>query len=245
MKKILRQLISYLFRPICKILTQDALIELKGAMNEIENKAIANRRFYAIMQATEYLLGAKIDGDYLEFGVFEGSTFRFAYKNLSPYFDEMKFYAFDSFEGLPEPRGIDNIKGYSSNFNKGDFFCTEQKFKKLLESDGVEMKKISIIKGWFDDTLRNKKENYGVRSISLAYIDSDFYESTVPVLEFITPRLEEGSLIIFDDWRCYRNQPHLGVQKACNEWLERNPHIKLRELFSYGWNGIAFTVSAC
>jgi hypothetical protein len=76
-------------------------------------------------------------------------------------------------------------------------------------------------------------------------VDCDFYESTVPVLNFLTSKLSVGSVIMFDDWRCYRNLPDFGQQRACREWLEANPQIKLNELLSVGWHGIAFTVVSC
>jgi len=79
----------------------------------------------------------------------------------------------------------------------------------------------------------------------VAWIDCDLYDSTVPVLEYLAPRLTVGSVVVFDDWRCYRNHPDFGEQRACREWLQRNPRLSLRELLSFGWNGIAFTVASC
>jgi O-methyltransferase len=91
----------------------------------------------------------------------------------------------------------------------------------------------------------DRRADYAIERIAVAWIDCDLYESTVPVLKFITPHLCVGSVIVFDDWRCYRNHPDFGEQRACREWLEANPGIKLRELLSFGWNGIAFTIVSC
>ena len=45
-----------------------------------------------------------IEGDYLEFGVHCGRTFTEAWRASQRYaLAEMRFHAFDSFEGLPEP----------------------------------------------------------------------------------------------------------------------------------------------
>ena len=81
--------------------------------------------------------------------------------------------------------------------------------------------------------------------MAAAYIDCDLYESTVPVLRFLTKRLSVGSVILFDDYRCFRNLPDFGQQLACREWLEANSHIRLRDLFQFGWHGQAFTVASC
>ena len=43
-----------------------------------------NRRFYAIEQVAEYLVGARIPGYYVEFGVSQGTTFIHAWKLMSP-----------------------------------------------------------------------------------------------------------------------------------------------------------------
>ena len=68
------------------------------------------------------------------------------------------------------------------------------------------------------------------------------YKSTVPVLRFITPYLSQGSVLLFDDWRCFRNLPDRGQQRACREWLQANPQIELHEFVSFGFHGKAFTV---
>jgi hypothetical protein len=220
-------------------------IYLKGVYDklaQLEYRSF-NRRFYAIEQVTEYLIGAKIPGDYLEFGVFRGTTFIHAYKWMSTQFAEMRFFAFDSFEGLPPISSIDASNGYSSNFHQGQFACSEEEFRQNLRDHDVDMSRVRIIKGWFGETLNQTlTEEYGIDKIAAAWVDCDLYESTVPVLEFITPFLTTGSVIVFDDWRCFRNSPNFGEKRACREWLSRNTDTVLHELLSFGWNGIVFTV---
>lgn len=205
-----------------------------------------NRRFYAIEQCAEYLIGAQIDGDYLEFGVYQGTTFSHAYQWMAPHFKNMRFLAFDSFEGLPRPQGLDAADGYSSHFYETQFACSQDEFTQNIRKKGVDIGRVRVIQGWFDKTLSPEKAvDYGVTKIAVVWIDCDLYESTIPVLNFITPFLVTGSVIIFDDWRCYRNNPDFGEQRACREWLESNNKLRLSELFSFGWNGIAFTVTSC
>jgi len=205
-----------------------------------------NRRQMAIDELADYIVGADVVGDYLEFGVYRGTTFSYAYKRLSPLFQNMKFFAFDSFEGLPKPQGIDSLNGYSSNFHEKEFLCTEGDFIANLKQLGVNMEKVRVVKGWFDETLKPENTKvYGICKIAAAWIDCDLYESTIPILKFIISHLSVGSVVLFDDWRCFRNLPDFGEQRACREWLSENPHITLRELFSFGWHGIAFTISSC
>ena len=64
------------------------------------------------------------------------------------------------------------------------------------------------------------------------------------MLDFLTPRVRTGTVLLFDDWHCFRNRPDRGEQRACSEWLERNPSIALRPIMSFGFHGQAFTVGA-
>lgn len=238
MKKILSTLKKYIRNHFRKIFLND----IYQRLNKIEYRSF-NRRFYAIEQITEYLIGAQVPGDYLEFGVYKGDTFIHANKFMSIHFQDMRFFAFDSFQGLPKIEGIDVVQDYSSHFHEHDFACSEEKFLANLVDAFVDLKKVNTVKGWFDEILRPENaDKYGIKHISAVWIDCDLYESTVPVLNFITPYLSTGSVIIFDDWRCFRNHPDFGEQRATREWLSDNPYIVLHELLSFGWNGIVFTV---
>ncbi|HEY5996147.1 MAG TPA: TylF/MycF/NovP-related O-methyltransferase [Candidatus Deferrimicrobiaceae bacterium] len=221
------------------------LAALQARIETLEYRSF-NRRFYAVEQSADYLVGAKIPGDYLEFGVYQGATFRHAWRTMSWLFPEMRFIAFDSFEGLPAPKGIDADGGYSSNFHAAEFRCDEGAFLANLSADGVDLSRVKIVKGWFDRTLAPGGEGEQcVGKTAFAWIDCDLYESTVPVLSFLTRRIVPGSVIAFDDWRSFRNHPGFGEQRACREWLAANPQIVLNELFAFGSSGIAFTVTSC
>ncbi len=218
---------------------------LEDRVHHLEDRLMSyyRNRWDAIDNLADYLVGAEVPGDYVEFGVYKGVTFGYALKIMSSLFPKMKFIAFDSFEGLPEPKGIDRTEDYSSNFYKGQFACSESEFMALLAQQNVDLQKVVTVKGWFHDVLKDHlSENLGPDVIAAAWIDCDLYESTVPVLDFIGPRLSTGSVLLFDDWGCFRNLPDFGQQRACSEWLVANPHITLDPLFPFAWHGKAFTV---
>jgi len=234
--KRLKQLIAYPFN------LRRGMRDLTARVAQLEYRAF-NRRFYAVHQIAEYLISAQVPGDYAEFGVYQGTTFAHAYQRMASYFDAMKFVAFDSFEGLPKPEGVDVANGYTSNFHEQEFSCSEEEFLERMEAAGVDLARVHTVKGWFDKTLNPPDTSeHGLDQVSAAWIDCDLYESTVPVLKFLTSRLSTGSVIAFDDWKCFRNQPDFGEQRAVGEWLAENPEITLRELFTYGWYGAVFTV---
>lgn len=228
-----------------KLIYRALLKPIYARLDRLEYARLApfNRRWVAIDDLADYLSGADLSGDYLEFGVYQGTTFAHAFNRMRWLFKDMKFFAFDSFEGLPAPTGLDAVGGFTSTFYESQFSCNEEEFLANLKRANVDLSRVKTIKGWFSDTLTPETaEQLGIKQIVAAWIDCDLYESTIPILKFITPHLATGSVILFDDWRCFRNLPTFGEQRACREWLAENPQIQLRELFSFGWHGIAFTV---
>src|SRR5438105_14023665 len=86
-----------------------------------------------IKEAMEYIAATRLGGDYLEFGVFKGRTFVPAYhfaqrNNLKG----MRFYGFDSFEGLPAIKGKDE----GGEFLEGQYCLSFEQFTKLISKRG-------------------------------------------------------------------------------------------------------------
>lgn len=226
----------------------DRIAVLESRISYLEDRLLSyyKNRWDVVDKLADYLVGTQIPGDYLEFGVFQGKTFSYAYRVMGLLFPEMRFVALDSFEGLPEPKGIDAKNNYTSGFYSGQFACDVDQFEKTLVSGGVDTNRVMIVKGWFDETLKSDNPQTSVlEKVAAAWIDCDLYESTVPVLDFLTNRLSVGSVLLFDDWRCYRNLSDFGQQRACREWLERNPQILLNPFVDFGFHGQAFTVAMC
>jgi Macrocin-O-methyltransferase (TylF) len=131
-----------------------------------------------------------------EFGVFQGSTVN----HLATMTSKMIF-GFDSFEGLPEA-------WLSVGAKKGHFAV-----KKLP----VVRKNVTLVKGWFDETLPAfLEQNQGM--IGFLHIDCDLYSSTKIVFDLLKPRLAAGAVIVFDE---YFNHPEWqqDEHKAFNEFL--------------------------
>jgi O-methyltransferase len=183
-----------------------------------------------------YLMNNGIQGNYAEFGVYEGSTTLEAYRASKLYgMKNMGFYIFDSFEGLPELSDGDGI----GPFHAGQFKSGVTSFMKILKREKVEIEKFRIFEGYFENVLPQLKlppDNF-----SYVYIDCDLYSSTVTVLDFLADKLKQGSIIAFDDWFCY-DSPNQGERRAVAEWLLKNPNIRLVEYSNFHWAGKAFIV---
>lgn len=172
-------------------------------------------------------------GDYHEFGVFQGRSFIQAakkfLKSLPPEeAEKMNFWAYDSFEGLPETED----KYTPAHFSKGAFLAPQDLFLKNVTAAGIDRDKVQVVPGFYDKSLTPElaKKAFARRKVAMTYIDCDIYESTVPVLKYLTAGLQVGSVIVVDDWVRYHAHPQHGMQRAFNEWLEENPSIKLQKI---------------
>ncbi|OGF14642.1 hypothetical protein A3I35_02060 [Candidatus Falkowbacteria bacterium RIFCSPLOWO2_02_FULL_45_15] len=198
-----------------------------------------------LKNALEFAAHANLAGDYLEFGVWKGRSFARAF-NIWKWISKnsnrlkgMKFYAFDSFAGLPEITSAEDKA--TGEFTKGQYSCSEDEFKKIIAGRGVDLNKVITTKGWYDKILNNEtKQSLGIKSAAIIFIDSDLYDSAVSVLNFITDYVEDGTILIFDDWFCFKGDPAKGEQKAFAEWLARNPQLRETEYQKFNWKGNSF-----
>lgn len=197
-----------------------------------------NRR-EIVRKIMSFVSSCKVEGDYLEFGVYKGSTFVEVFKMAqSKGLEPMRFFAFDSFQGLPQIEGVD--KSFNQ-FSPGEFSVGHDTFKSVLNQNKVDLDKVTIVPGWFKDTLNAEtKIKLALKYAAVVWIDCDLYESTVPVLEFITDLVGDGTVLIFDDWYFYKGRPDMGERKAFAEWLERNRNFSITEFHKYFWHGNSF-----
>ena len=73
--------------------------------------------------AAQWKTWHNIEGDYCEFGVYTGRQFIHAYRSISQNSHGERFYAFDSFEGLPKPEGVDLVY---PQFSQGGLTATRR-----------------------------------------------------------------------------------------------------------------------
>jgi O-methyltransferase len=181
------------------------------------------------------------DGDYLEFGVYRGRAFLAAYKMaVRRKMESMRFFAFDSFQGLPEVGGAD---ADHRHFFKGQYACSIDAFRAILSKAGVDQSRVHLVPGFFDASLTEEtRRSLGIKRVAIAWIDCDLYESTVPVLDFLAPLITTGTFLAFDDWHSFGADPYAGQIRAVREWLERNPKITLEHYRDFGHSGRIFLV---
>jgi O-methyltransferase len=204
-----------------------------------------NTRFSPALEVTQMLVNAfsyayheEVGGNYAEFGVFQGRTFVEAYRVGKRFPDEdRRFFAFDSFEGLPEIAPIDAGERWVA----GQFAAGLPSFEARLARAKIPRSKTAVVQGFFDQSL-GEPAAVALDRIGIAWVDCDLYESTVPVLDYLTDRLVQGAVLAFDDWYCFRGARDKGESRACAEWLARNPHLSLVQWLPFHWAGQSFLV---
>jgi hypothetical protein len=108
----------------------------------------------------------------------------------------------------------------------------------------VDLSRVKLVPGWYDKTLNDKtKRELQIKKAAVVWVDCDLYESTVPVLDFITDYVQSGTIILFDDWYCFKADPNRGECRAFNEWLARNPTIRAFEYKKFEAAGNSFILN--
>jgi O-methyltransferase len=68
-----------------------------------------------------------------------------------------------------------------------------------------------------------------MKKAAIIHVDCDLYASAKIALEFVKPLLVDGTVIIFDDWYCFRGKSEFGEQCAFNEWITTLPDWSFTE----------------
>ena len=198
-------------------------------------------KYVHLLECMNYLRVAKPGGRaFFEFGCHSGRTFS-ATVNAAKYFNmkDAEFYAFDSFEGLPETDiEEDGI------FRTGSFYTSKSDFLKIVkQKTGLDMDNDHIIKGFYSDSLTTELQKR-MPKVGMVHIDVDLYSSTMQILEFIKPLIVVGTVIVFDDWYCFPPGSNKGEMRAVKEFSAANPSFQLEEWKAYSTFGKSFFVTS-
>ena len=201
-------------------------------------------KYLAIKKAMFITAYDKTYGSYLEFGVFTGSSFNFAMKvnkliEKEKYgFGKMdcEFIGFDSFKGFGNVKKEDE----HPNFKDRIFSVDEKKILRNIKKC-AKKQKFRIIKGFYNDTIENKTtKDLKIDKARVVMIDCDLKESTRLALEFIKPSIQEGTIILFDDFVFFKGSKEKGECGAFNDFRKKYPEILFRRIFDYGYGSKAF-----
>ena len=214
------------------------------AIAGINPAVVHNLGKYLTLKKVHYLSTIEgIQGDYLEFGVYTGSSFCHSircYKKLAKLNAKTlstKFYGFDSFEGFGDLNEDDEHPFYTD-----ENFTTSLKTVSNRVERVAKNVKFKLVPGFFSDSLKEGAKKIGIEKSRIIFIDSDTYSSASEALVFCAPTIQQGTFIILDDYYSYRGSEERGVTKAFNEFVSECG-IKVRRVFTYGMGGAVYVVS--
>lgn len=154
---------------------------------------------------------ADVEGCIVECGVWRGGMVAAMADMLGP---ERHYHLFDSFEGLPEAKGIDGQRAIDWQESDDVENCrTEEHYAdEVMKRSAAEHYKLH--KGWFSETLPDFDPG---QKIAILRLDGDWYSSTAESLNYLYPMVAEGGVIVIDDYFAWT-----GCARAVHDYLSAN-----------------------
>jgi hypothetical protein len=133
---------------------------------------------------------SKVEGDgiFAEFGVFTGLSINHIARSLNG--TGLRVYGFDSFEGLKED--------WHGTWFPAGAFGVGARLPEVLPN-------VTLIKGWFDETLPGFLNDHPDERFAFIHVDSDTFEAATTVLSLLKGRITRGTIIVFDEYLGFPN----------------------------------------
>lgn len=190
----------------------------------------SHERISGLISVVKYLHRNKIEGDFVECGVWRGGSMMAAMLALKNLGDTSRhFYLYDTYEGMTPPtdkdktfegtKAADLLAAYEKKEGP-NYWCIAslEDVKKNVYSTGYPQDKIHFIKGRVEDTLPAQLPN----QIALLRLDTDWYESTYHELVHLYPLLTLNGSLILDDYGYWD-----GSRRAVDEYFAKQPFAPL------------------
>jgi hypothetical protein len=206
-------------RPVKPVLRTTQLLPRRGELRDLRawrrhaalhrrirrsgHTILASRHGRDLVRLAEDVERRGVPGDLVDCGVWHGgSTLLLA--SGAPSRD---MWAFDSFEGLPEPSELD--PDFARDWG-GKIVGSEERVRQGFRDYGLE-NPLHVVKGWFEDTLPSQAEE--IDRIAVLHIDADWYESVRTVLRVLYPKLSPAGWVVVDDYAWLQ-----GARRAVDEF---------------------------
>ena len=200
-------------------------------------------KYYALKKVFSLSVFEDTEGDYLEFGVFRGSSFCHSircFKRLSKgkLGSRTRFYGFDSFAGFGELDEADDHPFYKDANFETSLPAVERRIRRVAGAT-VETR---LVPGFFSESLKDGAKSMGIEKAKIVFIDSDTFASADEALSFCLPIVSVGTFIVLDDYFSYGGREDRGVCRAFSKFVAEGS-LKVRQVFTYGSGGAVFVVS--
>lgn len=164
-----------------------------------------------------------LEGELAECGVFHAATL----SSLSWWLDrqdtDKMLFGFDSFEGFePGEMQRDMERGAADEIGREAALFSDNSLRLVQEKLNLcgTGKRVQLVPGFFNSSL----PNFADHRFSFVHLDCDLYEPYRQCLEFFYPRMPEGGIILFDE---YRDPVYEGCSRAVDDFLSDKPEIPI------------------
>lgn len=207
----------------------------------------------ALQTCMDFIVYNGVVGDIMEFGTLGGWTARIFAELMRDMGYLADLWLFDSFSGLPREKH--HVDRESYDLRRG-VWEQEMAFPDALVRElGMRVEdhiaerlatvisqgRIHIRKGYYADTLRKPIST----KAALVHLDCDLYQSTREVLAALHRDgiMQDGTLLMFDDWNCNKGNPSQGQRRAFAEFIKEFGHVyEYSPFITYGFNCSSFIV---
>ena len=192
------------------------ILNLKNDLKEKYISALIRRKTMLTPPRIESLknLAHRIDeegipGDFVECGVYRGGSAALVAQVATRSRFQRNAWLFDVFQGMPPATSLDGPDAVNW---VGNLRSSPEKVGRLLRRVGVDMDRVHIVPGLFQDTF----PTVHLKQIAFLNIDADWYESVKLCLEKFYDAVAPGGFVSFDDYGAWP-----GCRLAVDEFFER------------------------
>lgn len=175
-----------------------ALRRIRDMRRECRSLTTANESFLVFSIAAAQ---SRLDGAMAEVGCYEGGTARMICQGKG----SRALHVFDTFDGLPEPRGHER-----NTHARHQYAAGMEKVRELLRP----FPNVHLHKGLFPETAGPVED----LRFSFVHLDVDLYQGTLDCLDFFYPRMLPGGIMLSHDYSVLA-----GVRRAFDEFMDGKP----------------------
>lgn len=182
------------------------------------------RRLLAVVDAVRYCEARGIPGAFVECGVWRGGSVQaMVLTLLAMGVTDRDLYLYDTFTGMTAPTERDTSpleppaartwleqdgRPFAELFDDPEF--DQAAIRRRLEATGYPASRLRFVAGPVERTVPSQSPG----QVALLRLDTDWYESTAHELRYLYPLVEQGGVLIVDDYGHWE-----GAARAVDEYF--------------------------
>lgn len=171
-----------------------------------------------------YAIKQNIPGVFVEFGTWRGGCSVAMLLAQRAFFGRVvrPVYMFDSFEGLPDvtekdgPLAVEYQKDVDSDNYHDNCRAAQEDLESLLQKHQFSDGDYHIVRGWFADSVEQKRAELAQAGIAVLRLDGDWYDSIAVTINGCCPSVNEEGVVIIDDYYAWD-----GCARAVHDYISQ------------------------